>query len=106
MHGQSCLDTASKLVNEMITEINCHMNSFDSTFCQNSNAKPPSFIRILGLVDGHKKCAIVAREVNFGAEVAPTFWSKRLAIETTTSIDISVLNDLVHTWQFQCEIVF
>ena len=65
-----------------------------------------SLIRILGFVDGHKERAIVAREVKFGAAVAPTFWSKRLAIETTTSTDISVLDDLVYVWQFQCEIVF
>ena len=49
---------------------------------------------------------IIAREVNFGAAAASTFWTERLAIETTTSMDIPVRNYLVHVWQFQCEIVF
>ena len=60
----------------------------------------------MGFVDGHTKWDIVAREVNFGAAVAPTFWSKRLAIETTTNIYVSVLIDLMYVWHFQCEIVF
>ena len=50
--------------------------------CPCLHAKPPSLNRILGFVDGHNKTdyCTVPREVNFGATVASTFWSKRLAI--------------------------
>ena len=68
--------------------------------------KPLSLFKIAGFVDGHKKRATVAREVNFGAAVASTFWTERLAIETTTGTNMPVRNYLVHVWQFQCEIVF
>ena len=70
------------------------------------NCKPLSSFKIVGFVDGHKKLATVAREVNFGAAVASTFWTERLAIGTATSMVIPVRNYLVHVWQFQCEIVF
>jgi hypothetical protein len=36
----------------------------------------------LDFVDSHRKLVIVAREVNFGVEVASMFWTERLAIET------------------------
>ena len=50
------------------------------------------------------KKAIVAREVNFGATVALTFWSKRLAIETTTRYIGSA--SFGACMAVQCEIVF
>ena len=64
--------------------------------------KPLSSFEIVDFVDGHKKRATctVAREVNFGSAVvsSSTFWTERLAIETTTSMDIPVRNYLVHVW--------
>ena len=42
--------------------------------------KPPILFKIVGFVDGHKKRATVAREVDFGAEVVSMFWTERLAI--------------------------
>ena len=43
-----------------------------------------------------KNRATTAREVSFGAPVASTFWTERPAIETTTSVDISVRNYVWH----------
>ena len=59
-------------------------------------SKPPSIIRILGFVDNQRKCATVAREVNFGGSVASVIWSEQPAIETTTRRDIPVRNYVVH----------
>ena len=54
----------------------------------------------------HRKWSKIGIEVKFRATVASTFCSEHTAIETTTGIDIYVLNYVVYTQHFQCEMVF
>ena len=44
----------------------------------------------------HNKWSKIGTEAKFGGSVASMIWSERQAIETTTRIDISVRNYVVH----------